>query len=362
LNGPGDRATVLLDLHTTLGAKLTNFGGWDMPLQYEGIVSEHNAVRNAVGVFDVSHLGKLRLTGPDAAGVLDRAVTTDVGALDVGQAKYALVLTDDGGCVDDVFVYRMDREDWLVVPNAANVFAVTEAIEDAGGDPVDEWNRHSILAIQGPDSFDLFERAFPNSGATELELHHWAPMDVLGERGFVARTGYTGERGFELYAPVETSPDAFRKLLDLGAAPVGLGARDTLRLEMGYALYGHEISLDINPLEAGLGWVLAWHTPFRGREALEKVKAEGPARKLFGVVLTGRGVPRQDYPVYDAAGAEIGRVASGNYSPTLGTGIALALGPRELSPDEGAKVEIEARGRRMPGDIVKPPFRKKGPA
>jgi aminomethyltransferase len=357
-----DRATALLDLHKELGAKLTNFGGWDMPLQYEGIVGEHNAVRNSVGVFDVSHLGKLRLTGPDAAGVLDRAMTADVTALDVGKASYSLVLTEDGGCIDDVFVYRMDHEDWLVVPNAANVAAVTAAIEEAGGDPVDEWNRYSILAIQGPDSFELFEKAFPNSGATQLKLHHWAPMDVFGERGFVARTGYTGERGFELYAPVETSAEAFRKLLDLGAAPVGLGARDTLRLEMGYALYGHEISLDINPLEAGLGWTLAWDTPFRGREALEKVKAEGAARKLFGIVLTDRGVPRQDYLVFDRAGAEIGRVTSGNYSPSLGTGIALALGPRELAPAEGSPVQIEARGRRIPGDIVKPPFRKRDAA
>lgn len=357
-----DRATALLDLHRQLGAKLTNFGGWDMPLQYEGIVSEHNAVRNAVGVFDVSHLGKLRLTGPDAVGVLDRAFTADVKSLEVGQARYSLALTDDGGCIDDVFVYRMDQDDWLVVPNAANVAAVTEAIQEAGGAPVDEWNRYSILAVQGPDSFDVFMQAFPRSGATDLKLHHWAPMEVFGEGGFVARTGYTGERGFELYAPVETSAEAFRKLLDLGAKPVGLGARDTLRLEMGYALYGHEISLDVNPLEAGLGWVLAWDTPFRGREALEKVKADGPARKLFGIVCTERGVPRQDYAVFDASGGEIGRVTSGNYSPSLGTGIALALGPRELIPEEGAKVEIEARGRRIPGDIVKPPLRKKSAA
>jgi aminomethyltransferase len=362
LSAAGDRATVLLDLHRELGAKLTNFGGWDMPLQYEGVVTEHSAVRNSVGVFDVSHLGKLRLTGPDAVGVLDRAMTAGVSALGVGQAKYSLVLTDEGGCIDDVFVYRMDHEDWLVVPNASNVFAVTDAIKDAGGTPVDEWNRYSILAVQGPDSFDVFEKAFPNSGATDLKLHHWTPMDVFGERGFVARTGYTGERGFELYAPVETSAEAFRKLLDLGAAPVGLGARDTLRLEMGYALYGHEISLDINPLEAVLGWTLAWDSPFRGREALEKVKADGPARKLFGVVLTGRGVPRQGYPVLDPSGAEVGRVTSGNYSPSLGTGIALALGPRELTPAEGSSVHIEARGRRIPGDIVKPPFRKRDAA
>ncbi|MGH2820001.1 MAG: glycine cleavage system aminomethyltransferase GcvT, partial [Actinomycetota bacterium] len=349
------RYTHLLDVHGQLGAKLTEFGGWDMPLQYSGIIAEHNAVREGAGVFDVSHLGKLRLTGPGSVEALQVALTADVGALDVGRATYSLVLADDGGCIDDVFVYRLGDEEWMVVPNAANVSAVTEAIEASGANVTDEWDRYAILAVQGPHSFDVFERAWPGSGATELRLHAWRRIDVGGEMGLVARTGYTGERGFELYAPAKAAADAFRRLLDAGASPVGLGARDTLRLEMGYALYEHELSLDVNPLEAGLGWALAWDTAFRGREALLKVKEAGPARKLFGIRCEGRGVPRRGHPVL-ADGEPIATVTSGNYSPTLRTGIALALGDAARIPKIGAEVVVEARGRGIAGAIVKPPF------
>lgn len=357
--GAERRASALLELHRELGGKLIDFAGWEMPLQYRGVIVEHNAVRNSVGVFDVSHLGKLRLKGADELQALQRAVTADVGGLEVGQAAYALVLTDEGGCIDDLFVYRVGPDEWLVVPNAANVFAVAEAIRDAGGNPVDEWDRWAILAIQGPSSFELFERAFPSSAATALKLHRWCPVEVLGEVAMVARTGYTGERGFELFVPTEVAPAAFKKLLDLGAVPVGLGARDTLRLEMGYALYDHELTLDVNPLEVGLAWTLAWHTPFRGRDVLLKVRAEGARRKLFGIRCSDRGVPRQGYRVLDGD-RPVGEVTSGNYSPSLGSGIALALGPTESAPEVGAEVAVEARGRLIHGYIVKPPFIPKG--
>ena len=352
---PG-KATALLGLHRELGAKLTAFGGWDMPLQYEGVIAEHNAVRNDVGIFDVSHLGKLLVSGPGAADALQFAVTADVLALEVGRATYALVLTDDAGCVDDVFVYRLEDDRWLVVPNAANVEAVAERITGPDAEVLDAWDRWAILAIQGPRSFEAFEKVFHGSGATELKLHDWMPIEVSGEDGIVARTGYTGERGFELYAPAESAPWAFEALLDAGCVPVGLGARDTLRLEMGYALYGHELALDINPLEAGLGWAIAWDAPFRGKEELAEIKADGPARKLFGIVCTDRGVPRQGYPVYRGENV-VGTVTSGNHSPTLGTGIALALGARADAPKAGeSDIAIAARGRMIAGDIVKPPF------
>lgn len=347
------RRSPLASAHERLGARLTEFSGWEMPLQYEGVVAEHRAVREAVGIFDVSHLGKLRLAS--AGEALQHALTADTLALGVGRASYSLVLAEDGGCIDDVFVYRLADDEWLVVPNAANVDAVAEAIRESGGHPIDEWDRWAILAIQGPDSFDLFGRAFPDSGATELALHDWGPVDVLGESGLVARTGYTGERGFELYAPATTAPSAFDRLLELGGRPVGLGARDTLRLEMGYALYGHELTLSINPLEAALGWVIAWDTDFRGKEALLRIRAEGAARKLVGIVCSDRGVPRQGYAVY-AGDDRIGELTSGNFSPSLGTGIALALVDAARVPAPGDRVEIEARGRRIAGDIVKPPF------
>jgi aminomethyltransferase len=338
-----------------MGAKLTHFAGWEMPLQYTGVIAEHNAVRNDVGVFDVSHLGKLRVSGARAGAALQTALSADTDALEPGRATYSLVLTEEGGCIDDVFVYRLGRDEWMVVPNAANVDAVAGAIRDAGGDPADEWDRWAILAIQGPRSFEAFETAFPGTGATELKLHAWCSIDVYGKGGLVARTGYTGERGFELYAPASSAERALDRVIEAGARPVGLGARDTLRLEMGYALYGHELAIDINPLEVGLGWVLAWDTPFRGRDACLKVKEARPDRRLFGIVCTDRGVPRQGYAVA-GGGRKLGEVTSGNHSPTLGTGIALALGPRATAPGEGSSVEIDARGRAIAGDIVKPPF------
>ena len=356
-----ERRTHLLDAHHKLGAKLTEFAGWQMPLQYSGVIAEHNAVRTDCGLFDVSHLGKLRVSGTGAGDALQHAVTADVLGLEAGRATYALALTDDGGCIDDVFVYRIDAGEWLVVPNAANVAAVAESIRACGTEPVDEWDRWAILALQGPTSFEVFDKVFAGSGATELKLHAWRTLDVFGEAGLVARTGYTGERGFELYAPAATAERAFEELLGAGAQPVGLGARDTLRLEMGYALYGHELALDINPLEAGLGWAIAWDTPFRGKEALARIRSEGPARGLFGVTCRERGVPRRHYKVWRGE-QEIGEVTSGNFSPTLGTGIALALGPVATLPKASEAVAIEARGRRIAGAIVKPPFIERGRA
>jgi aminomethyltransferase len=349
------RATPLLEDHRRRGAKLTEFGGWEMPLQFSGVIAEHNAVRSSTGLFDVSHLGKLRVAGPRAGGALQHALSADVMTLAVGRATYSLVLTEDGGCVDDVFCYRIDDDEWLVVPNAANNQAVADSIAASGVESVDEWDRWAIIAIQGPESFGTFGAVWPDSRARDLPLHGWCAVDVFGQPGIVARTGYTGERGFELYAPAATAPDAWAALVEAGATPVGLGARDTLRLEMGYPLYGHELSRDVNPLEARLGWTLAWDTPFRGRAALEKVRAEGPARRLTGISCRGRGIPRQDHSV-ESRGERVGTVTSGNYSPVLGHGIALALlsAPAKLSP--GDRVTISARSRTVEGDIVKLPF------
>jgi aminomethyltransferase len=352
----GTRSSPLLDVHRSLGARLTDFAGWQMPLQYKGVIAEHNAVRTGVGVFDVSHLGKLRASGPGAGEALQEALTADVIALEVGRATYSLVLTEEGGCVDDVFVYRLGPREWMVVPNAANVEAVSDAIRRSGGDVEDEWDRWAILAIQGPAAFSLFERAFPDSAAPKLELHEWCYLEIDGKKAIVARTGYTGERGFELYAPASAAVETWRRVTEIGATPTGLGARDTLRLEMGYALYGHELSLDVNPLAAGLGWAIAWDTPFRGRDALVAIKERGPARRLFGVRCTDKGVPRAGYRVVDGD-VTVGTLTSGNYSPTLSTGIGLALADRAaVLPEPGAHVYIDARGRMIGADIVKPPF------
>ena len=334
---------------------MTEFAGWDMPLQYEGVVTEHRAVRNQAGVFDVSHLGKLRLGGPSARTALERALTADLATLEAGRAAYGFVLQDDGGCLDDVFVYRLGESQWLVVPNAANVAVVKNALRAAGATEVeDAWDRWAILALQGPSSTAAFESVWPSRGVSELRLHAWRTVEELGADGFVARTGYTGERGYELYIAWAQAEAAFERLLDAGCTPVGLGARDTLRLEMGYALHGHELGPEINPLEAGLGWAIAWNQPFRGREALLAVRGSGPSRSLFGVRCSSPGVPRRGCEVI-AGDDVVGEVTSGNFSPTVGTGIALALGPAP-APEPGAAVAIRIRGRLIEGAIVKPPF------
>ncbi|MDQ3752307.1 MAG: glycine cleavage system aminomethyltransferase GcvT [Actinomycetota bacterium] len=350
-----NRASPLLEVHRGLGAKLTEFGGWAMPLQYSGVVAEHNAVRTSAGIFDVSHLGKLRVGGDGAAPALQRALTADIDRIEPGRAAYALALHDDGGCIDDLFCYRMGPDSWTVVPNAANNQAVTESLLTCGAEVVDESDRWAIVALQGPDSFDVFSRAWPSGEAPRLGLHSWCTLDLDGHSGFVARTGYTGERGFELYVPAEVAPAVWSLLMDCGATPVGLGARDTLRLEMGYPLYGHELTRTVNPLEANLGWTLAWDTPFRGREALAEVKKEGPARRLFGIACRSRGVPRRGHAVL-ADGEPLGEVTSGNFSPTSGRGIALAYAPSDRVPPPGRAVEVVARSRRLEGDTLKPPF------
>lgn len=352
------KATALLDLHRELGARLTGFGGWEMPLQYEGIVAEHNAVRDDCGLFDVSHLGKLLVEGP-YEDALNLAVTRDVAGLDVGAAGYALVLTEDAGIVDDIFIYRVADQTWLIVPNASNVDAVKDAIEKAGASVSDAWDRWTILALQGPNSARVFQDAIGAPEVADLKLHRFLWTTVAGAEVLVARTGYTGEPGYELYVPVDVADKVFRALLRCGATPVGLGARDTLRLEMGYPLYGHELTLGTNPLEAGLGWAISWDADFRGRARLEEIREEGPARKLVGIKLHERGVPRSGYRVYRAE-EPIGEVTSGNFSPTLGVGIALAYVPTEAAPLPGEEVGIEARGRILQGDIVRPPFIQKG--
>ena len=356
---PAQRRSPLEETHRALGARLTNFGGWDMPLQYAGVVREHNEVRSGCGLFDVSHLGKLSVTGGGAGRALQRALTADVEALPAGRAAYSLVLQEDGGCVDDVFCYRLSGAEWMVVPNAANNADVVEALRRCGAPVEDHWDRWAVLALQGPASLELFERVWPGAPASELKLHSWTWAELEGSRALVARTGYTGERGYELYAPADDAAAIWNRLLAAGAAPVGLGARDTLRLEMGYPLYGHELRRDVNPLEAGLGWALAWDTPFVGRTALAEVRERGPARRLFGIICKDRGVPRQGCAVL-AGGDPVGEVTSGNFSPVLKTGIALAYGPSPAVPVLGAHIHVDVRGRPIAATVAKPPFIRTG--
>jgi aminomethyltransferase len=346
-------------VHRRLGAKMGAFAGWDMPIEYQGTLSEHQAVRERVGVFDLSHLGKVEVRGDGAHDTLQRALANDLDRLaGPGAAQYTLCLTDDGGIVDDLIVYR-EADGYLLVPNAANWPAVADAVRASATGHAEVTPRPDIavLAVQGPKAPELVGQVFPESA--DLEYMHLAPAVYRDAPARVCRTGYTGERGFELLVPGEVAPDLweelFRRGAPFGVAPVGLGGRDTLRLEMGYALHGNDISTDTDPFQARLGWAVAMGKgDFRGREALAARKEAGPKRLLVGLRSTDRLIPRHGMAVLDGD-RPVGEVTSGTFSPTLRHGIALAY----LLPDVAAKgtgLHVNVRGRRGAVTVTRPPF------
>ena len=360
------RTTPLHDRHLAAGAKMTEFGGFDMPIQYQGIVAEHTAVREHAGLFDVSHMGEFRVRGPQALDLAQALVTNDVSVLTDGRAQYAVLCRADGTAVDDLLVYRIAQDDVLLVVNAANIakdWAHASAVADRLGldaelaNESDDW---ALLALQGPKAFEAFEVA-TGRDVSDIPYYHFRvqePGAVFGaERCIVSHTGYTGERGIELYLSPEAAGQAWDALVEAGAVPAGLGARDTLRLEAGYCLYGHELDDDTTPLEAGLGWVVKPDTDFEGRDALAAQKAEGTDRKLVGLVVGGRGIPRAGYPVLGPDEAEIGVVTSGGQSPTLGRGVALGYVPNDPAfTAPGTALAVSVRGRVFPATVTKPPF------
>ncbi len=352
------RSSPLHDRHVALGATLAAFGGWQMPISYPGgTVAEHTAVRTALGVFDVSHLGKLAVSGPGAAEFVNRCFTADLGRIGPGQAQYTLCCTADGGVVDDIIVYLVGPDEVLAVPNAANAAQVAQllrAAAPAGVEVVDRHRELAVLAVQGPQAPPVVEAVLGGS----LDLGYMAFTDVGQIR--VCRTGYTGERGFELLVPAADAGRVWDGLLaaaePVGGRPAGLAARDTLRTEMGYPLHGQDLSPDITPVQAGSGWAVGWAKPeFWGRDALAAEKAAGPARRLRGLRAVGRGVPRAGMTVL-RDGARVGTTTSGTFSPTLKTGIALALidSAAGIGPDD--PVTVDVRGRVLECVVVKPPF------
>jgi aminomethyltransferase len=346
-------------VHRRLGAKMAPFAGWEMPIEYRGTLSEHRAVREGVGVFDLSHLGKVEVRGDGAHGALQHALANDLDRLtEPGAAQYTLCLTDQGTIVDDLIVYR-EADGYLLVPNAANWPRVADAVRASVGDRTQVTPRPDIavLAVQGPRAPELVGGLFPVSA--ELDYMHLATTGYRDAPARVCRTGYTGERGFELLVPGEVAPALWEELLERGAVfdavPVGLGARDTLRLEMGYALHGNDISTDTDPFEARLGWAVAMGKGgFRGRDALAARKEAGPKRLLVGLVSGDRLIPRHGMAVYDGD-RQVGEVTSGTFSPTLRHGIALAY----VLPDVAAKdteLQVDVRGRRGAVRVTRPPF------
>jgi glycine cleavage system T protein (aminomethyltransferase) len=357
------KRTPLYNLHRELGAKMVDFGGWEMPVQYAGILEEHKAVRERVGLFDVSHMGEFAVTGGGALAALQSLTPNDVGKLADGRIHYSAFLTEKGTFVDDLLVYRRSADSYLLVVNAGNTPKDFRwARENAHGDVrvEDHSARWALIAVQGPKASAVMAKlAHPDP--SDLPYYGFRETKVEGAPTLVSRTGYTGEDGFEVYCPPEDAERLFRRLLEVGrpegAAPCGLGARDTLRLEAKMALYGNDIDDTVTPWEADLGWIVKMNKgDFIGRDALTAQKAAGVPRKLVGFEMVDRGIGRHGYPARTPAGA--GVVTSGTHSPTLGRPIGLALLPAAATA-VGTEFEVEIRGRGAKARIVPTPFYKR---
>jgi aminomethyltransferase len=359
------KKTPLNQLHHQLGARMVDFGGWDMPVQYSGVIAEHLAVRNAAGLFDVSHMGEFEVAGPQAFDFLQYATTNDLSKLVDGQVQYTALCYPDGGVVDDLTLYRFAGDRYLLCVNAANIdkdFAWLEQLRgEAGFSGLTLSNRsddYALLALQGPKAEQILAQ-LSEIDLAALKFYRFCEDTVSGMPMIISRTGYTGEAGFELYCSAVDGPELWQALMTagqpLGLLPAGLGARDTLRLEKGLALYGHEISADILPLEARLGWITKFGKgDFVGRDSLLKAKQAGLSRKQIGLKLIGSGVPRENYPVF-CQGQQVGYVTSGTMSPSLKQGIALALVAKDIA-DSDQPLTIGIRKRQVAAERIELPF------
>ncbi len=361
------RRTPLYETHVAAGGQMVPFAGWEMPVQYKatGLEAEHRATRTAAGLFDVSHMGEIVIDGEDAEAEVDRLVSNDVRKLQDGEACYALLCHPNGGVVDDLFVYRLAADRFLLVVNASNIdkdFAFLRAHARRPERVVNRSDDFAQIALQGPLAAQILAAVAPGGALdaprNQIHVHGFEGYDLL-----VATTGYTGEAGYEIYCAPAAAPALWQALLDVGGpqglVPVGLGARDTLRLEVGYALYGHELTDDVDPFEGRVGWAVKLEgRSFVGSEALAAKKAAGPARRLVGLEMVERGIARADYAVV-RDGAPIGHVTSGTHSPTLGKPIAMAL-LQASSAKIGTEVEVDLRGRLRKAVVVKLPFLQRG--
>jgi aminomethyltransferase len=350
----------LYDAHLKAGARMVPFGGWEMPVQYTGIVEEHRAVRGRVGLFDVSHMGEFEIAGAGALAAVQRLTTNDAASLSVGQLQYSLLCYPDGGIVDDATVYRLGDEHFMITVNASNIDK--DWAWATGQAPSPGWRNVSgdtgLVAVQGPRAEALVSR-LADRDVTAIGYFRFARGALAGVPALISRSGYTGEDGFELYVPWGETERLWRALLEHGAAdgvaPIGLGARDTLRLEMRYALYGNDIDQTTNPLEAGLGWVVKpAKDAFVGRDAIERVRAEGPRRRLVGLEMADRAIARHGFSVA-RDGRAIGTVTSGSYGPSVDRSIALAYVETDHAAI-GTAVDVEIRGQARPARVVKTPF------
>jgi aminomethyltransferase len=365
------KRTALFEEHQKLGGRLIDFGGWELPVQYTGVLDEHTACRQAAGLFDVSHMGEVHVEGPDAEAFLNYLVSNNVAKLAVGQAQYNLLCNSRGGLVDDLVIYRRSPERFLVVVNASNsdkdfthMKEVAAAFPRRNFNLTDESANYSQIAIQGRNAAAILQK-ITRTDLSPIKNYWFSEGQVVqGVPAILARTGYTGEDGFEVYVPWDRGPEVWRALLDagrnLGLKPCGLGARDTLRLEMKYPLYGHELSDETNPLEAGLGWVVKLDKgDFVGRASIAAAKEAGLKRQLVGLKSVERGIPRQGYSVYSSDGVtRLGEITSGTQSPSTkdAVGIAYIALPHA---SVGSRVTIDVRGVKIPAEVVPTPFYKR---
>ena len=358
---PALKTTPLNAVHRRMNAKMVDFGGWDMPVQYSGILAEHNTVRNTVGVFDVSHMGEIEVRGPEALNLVDYISSNAASRLKIGQAHYSGLLYEHGGFVDDILVHKVDDDHFFICVNASNQekdFDHIVLMNSMKANVEFASDRYAQIAIQGPKALDTLQKMTATPLAS-IKYYHFTDGEVAGAWARIARTGYTGEDGFEIYIAPDEAPGIWDKILEAGAEfgikPCGLGARNTLRLESKMALYGHEIDASINPLEADLGWIVKFDKDnFVGKAALEKQKANGLSRKLIGFEMTGRGIGRDGYEVW-LDGKPAGFVTSGGPSPTLNKNIGLCYLPVEAA-EVGRTIQIMIRNQPVDAVTVPTPF------
>lgn len=357
--------TALTETHEALGAKLVPFAGYQMPVSYAGVNIEHETVRKGVGVFDVSHMGEFLISGPKALALIQKVTSNDASKLTIGKAQYSCLPNETGGIVDDLIVYRIKEEQYLLVVNASNIEKDWNHISkynlELKAEMRDISEGYSLLAIQGPKAVEAMQ-SLTSVDLSAIKFYNFEIADFAGiEHVIISATGYTGSGGFEIYCKNEDVQQVWDKIFeagtDFGIKPIGLAARDTLRLEMGYCLYGNDINDETSPFEAGLGWITKFTKDFVNSEALSTMKAHGPERKLIAFELNDRGIPRHDYDIVDGQGKKIGIVTSGTMSPSMGKGIGLGYVPMIFS-EVGSKIQIQIRKKAVAATVVKLPFYK----
>lgn len=358
--------TALSHIHEALGAKMVPFAGFNMPVQYEGVNAEHQTVRDGVGVFDVSHMGEFLLTGPNALNLIQKVTTNDASVLTIGRAQYSCMPNGKGGIIDDLIIYKIKEEQYLLVVNASNIEKDWNWISSHNTFDVEMRNLsddYSLLAIQGPKAVEAMQ-SLTSVNLSDIKYYHFEVADFAGiEHVIISATGYTGSGGFEIYCKNSEVEQVWNKVFEagepFGIKPIGLAARDTLRLEMGFCLYGNDIDDTTSPLEAGLGWITKLaKEDFIDKDFLSKQKEEGVQRKLIAFEMVDRGIPRHDYPIQDADGNVVGKVTSGTMSPSMKIGIGLGYVPTEMASLDN-EIYIEIREKGVKAKIVKLPFYKK---